>query len=218
MENLQFEMFPKMGRLSRDVLITEKIDGSNGQIVIAPMSLLPVDLGKFIIALKPDGSDVMLAGSRTRYITPEDDNFGFARWVKEHAEELWALGEGRHFGEWWGQKIQRGYDLTEKRFSLFNVQRWCGQADEPKEIPTGDPRVTHLQVRAPACCSVVPTLYEGLFQTMKVDGVIERLRHEGSLAAPGYMNAEGVVVYHKACGTLFKKTLEKDEAPKGKTS
>ena len=53
---------------------------------------------------------------------------------------------------------------------------------------------------------------------MKVDGVIERLRHEGSLAAPGYMNAEGVVVYHKACGTLFKKTLEKDEAPKGKTS
>lgn len=30
------------------------------------------------------------------------------------------------------------------------------------------------------------------------------------------MTPEGVVVFHSAQGVLFKKTLEKDEEPKGK--
>src|SRR4051812_43492676 len=182
---MEFQEFPKMGRLSRDVIISEKIDGTNAQVCITP-------------------EGVVLAGSRNRWVTPTADNFGFAAWVKAHEDELRALGEGRHYGEWWGSRIQRGYGLPsgEKRFSLFNVQRWCLASEEPREIPTGDPRVTRRQERAPACCHVVPVLYEGLFQTMKVDHMIERLRHEGSLAAPGFMKPEGVVVYHKACGTL----------------
>ena len=211
---MEFEEFPKMARLSRDVIITEKIDGTNAQILIV-QSLAPEEGAIAHKSLGTAGDLSMFAGSRTRYITPESDNFGFARWAKEHAEELFQLGPGRHFGEWWGQGVQRGYGLTEKRFSLFNVQRWCNWSEEPREIPTGDPRVTRTQERAPTCCSVVPILFEGLFQTMKVDHMIERLRHEGSLAAPGFMKPEGVVVYHKACGTLFKKTLEKDEQPKG---
>lgn len=71
-----FEGFPKMARLSREVIITEKIDGTNAQILIGE-----------------DGS--MLVGSRTRWITLEQDNFGFARWVTEHREELLQLGPGR---------------------------------------------------------------------------------------------------------------------------
>ncbi|HLE80817.1 MAG TPA: RNA ligase family protein, partial [Dehalococcoidia bacterium] len=99
-----FQEFGKIYRLSRDCIITEKIDGTNAQVVVLE-----------------DGR--VLAGSRNRWITPEADNFGFARWVKEHEEELRSLGPGRHYGEWWGSGIQRGYGLKEKRFSLFNVSR-----------------------------------------------------------------------------------------------
>lgn len=70
----------------------------------------------------------------------------------------------------------------------------------------------------PACVGLVPVLYRGLFVTEKADHMIERLRHEGSLAEPGYMNPEGVVVYHTASGVMFKKTLVKDEQPKSKQS
>ena len=57
-------------------------------------------------------------GSRTRWITAEDDNCGFARWGMEHREELLRLGEGRHFGEWWGAGIQRKYGVADKRFRV----------------------------------------------------------------------------------------------------
>jgi hypothetical protein len=41
------------------------------------------------------------------------------------------------------------------------------------------------------------------------------LKVNGSYAAPGYMNPEGIVVFHVAGNVGFKKTLEKDEQPKG---
>lgn len=171
----EFEEFPKMARLSRRVIVTEKIDGTNGQICIGE-----------------DGS--MLVGSRSRWITPEDDNFGFARWAAEHADELRTLGPGRHFGEWWGAGIQRRYGLTEKRFSLFNTERW------------GTER--------PACCHVVPVLYDGLFDTEEIQGALDELGMYGSKAAPGFLKPEGVIVYHVAGNFGLKKTLEKDEVPK----
>lgn len=174
---VEFSEFPKMPRLSREIIITEKIDGTNAQIFV------------------PEGDGPLLAGSRSRWITPDDDNYGFARWVKHHEDELRALGHGRHFGEWWGGGIQRRYGLTEKRFSLFNVARW---ADE-----------------RPACCHVVPLLYRGLFTTTAVDDALADLAANGSKAAPGFMKPEGVVVYHVAGGVGFKKTIEKDEVPKG---
>lgn len=171
-----FEPFPSISRLSRQMIVTEKIDGTNAQICVAP-----------------DGS--ILAGSRTRWITPENDNHGFARWVQEHADELRdGLGLGTHFGEWWGSGIQRRYGLKEKRFSLFNVSRWS------------DAR--------PACCDVVPVLYSGMFDTAEVDRCLEKLNAEGSVAAPGFMQPEGVVVFHVASGALYKKTLDKNDGHK----
>jgi len=38
----------------------------------------------------------------------------------------------------------------------------------------------------------------------------------GSVASPGFMRPEGVVVYHVAANMYFKKTIEKDEEPKSK--
>src|SRR5271165_3703942 len=113
MSNPDFQAFPKIPRLNREIVITEKIDGTNASIHIAE-----------------DGT--VFTGSRTKWITPNDDNKGFARWVKEHEDELrTGLGYGTHYGEWWGAGIGRRYGLTEKRFSLFNTTRWT-DAVRPK--------------------------------------------------------------------------------------
>jgi len=173
---IEFEPFQKIPRLFRDMVVTEKIDGTNAQVYVS------------------EGGEVV-AGSRKRWITPENDNYGFAAWVLEHRDELSTLGPGKHYGEWWGCGIQRRYGLDEKRFSLFNVKRWN---EEP----------------VPRCCNVVPVLHSGLFDLAMVRGVMEELRGRGSVASPGFMQPEGVVIYLPASNQLFKATLEKDEQPK----
>jgi len=171
--NITFEPFPKLARYFREVVITEKLDGTNAQIIIT------------------DDGDIG-AASRTRLITPEDDNFGFARWVQGNKDELLKLGPGRHFGEWYGQAIQRGYGLKEKRFALFNVGRW-----NKDTLPT--PLV-----------EVVPTLLVSA-DTEAVALAMAKLKDEGSKAVPGYMNPEGVVVYHTASRQMYKATFDNDE-------
>lgn len=197
----EFVEFPKIARLSRGTVVTEKIDGTNAQVFIEKLPIsTEIDLTLPLVCAWTDGESSfrMWAGSRNRYITPKDDNFGFAAWVLAHAEELRGLGEGRHYGEWWGSGIQRGYGLKngEKRWSLFNVGRW-------RETPP------------PACCSIVPVLHEGDFDMVAIESSLAMLREFGSRAAPGFMKPEGVVVYHAASRTLFKKTIEKDSEPKG---
>ena len=192
---VEFTEFPKMARLSREIIVTEKLDGTNAQVLITE-----------------DGR--IVAGSRTRWITPQDDNFGFAAWVEANKEELLKLGVGRHFGEWWGMGIQRKYGMTERKFSLFNVQRWAKHGTEPKQIPTGDPRIIKMQDVLPACCDLVPVLYRGDFDTNKINECLDNLREFGSYASEGFMKPEGVVVFHTAGNVGFKKTLEKDEIPK----
>jgi hypothetical protein len=214
----EFKPFPKMPRLSRECIITEKIDGTNASILITEIAeeragMIPVHKEVAII-----GRLAIYVGSRTRWITPDDDNFGFAAWVFKNAEAIANLGVGHHFGEWWGSGIQRGYGLTngEKRFSLFNVARWTLHGTEPQQIPTADPRIMKMQDVLPACCGLVPVLYQGMFDTEIAEDMIWRLRVEGSKAAPGYKNPEGIVVFHVAGNFGFKKTIEKDEEPKGK--
>jgi hypothetical protein len=162
-----------------------------------------------IITEKIDGENVhihisddgeIFAASRTQWIEPGTGPKGFAAWVYDHKEELLTLGPGDSSGEWWGSGIKRGYGLQkgEKRFSLFNVHRWKdGGVDQ-----------------RPACCGVVPILYTGPFDTAKVDEILAELAIHGSYASPGFMNPEGVVVFHTAGSYLFKKTIKNDEKPK----
>lgn len=211
-----FTPFPKIARLSREVIITEKIDGTNASIYIMPSFEKPIPYAIHEWYSEEDKLDmVMLAGSRTRWITPESDNYGFAAWAKQHAEELKQLGQGQHFGEWWGQGIQRKYGLTEKRWSLFNVGRWCLHGETPSTISTADPRITKTQDVLPECCHLVPVLHRGEFCTVEADMCVTELFMSGSKAAPGFMCPEGIIVYHIAAGIGFKKTIEKDEQPKG---
>jgi len=216
MTELKFIPFPKMARLSREVVITEKIDGTNAQILVLD---LPDDeempTGTPIIAVC--GRRLIYAGSRNRWLTPSNDNHGFATWVQDNAEELAKLPVGRHFGEWWGSGIQRGYGLSkgEKRLSLFNVQRFHLHGQPPKIEMTEDPRVFKESIELPRCVSLVPVLYQGVFDTTVADRVCDQLRDGGSHASPFFMDPEGVIVYHVAAGVGFKKTLVNDDKPKG---
>lgn len=178
----EFQSFGKIPRLFRHIVLTEKLDGTNAQVIVT------------------EDFDVY-AGSRTRMITPVDDNHGFAAWVEENEDDLRILGPGRHFGEWWGNGINRGYGLKngDKRFSLFNTKRWDKEAGDGGR---------------PACCSVVPTIYEGPFDTELVKTFVEDLKVNGSWAVPGYMNPEGIVIYHSAGNLLFKVTVEGDDKAK----
>ena len=199
--NLEFQEFPKMARLSREIIITEKLDGTNAQILIT------------------EYGDIFV-GSRTRWITPQDDNYGFAKWVEENKSEILKLGAGRHFGEWWGGGIQRGYGLKkdDKRFSLFNVSRWALHGTEPKRILTADPRIEKYQDVLPEGISLVPELYRGNFDTQKINDVLSDLKTSGSYASNGFMKPEGIVIFHIAGNVGFKKTIEKDELPKSLAS
>jgi hypothetical protein len=186
-----FEGFGKIPRLSRECVVTENIDGTNAQIYIskdAPCEHLHPIEGDFGMWLYP--------GSRNRFISTHADNFGFASWVSENAKELSKLGPGRHFGEWWGSGIQRGYGLKEKRFSLFNTHSW---SDNDKR---------------PACCGVVPIIWKGEFSASRIERMVSDLESAGSFAAPGFMNPEGVIVFHTASSSYFKKTITGDEKPK----
>jgi hypothetical protein len=194
--------------------VTEKIDGTNGLIEIERGTLgsvlqytadgsIPTDRVLILdeSEIGEDGLPVyewhVRAGSRNRWLTPENDNHGFARWVWDNAKTLVAdLGEGRHYGEWYGAGIQRGYGLAEKHFMLFNVIRWA-------DVDFTTPNLEVATVlSAPDMTAVdlkdVPTF-------------ISALQAVGSFHVPGYMNPEGVVIYHHAARQLFKVTVKDDE-------
>jgi hypothetical protein len=186
----QFKGWPKTPRLNRNCIATEKIDGTNSAVIIERCTVPEGEPhGDFThdavaVVMLPNGEEYALyAQSRKRLLTPgkSTDNFGFAAWVRENAPELAAgLGEGYHYGEWWGGRIQRGYGLEEKRFSLFN-----------------------------------PVLATGTNITAVAESALTMLRENGSFAAPGFNDPEGIVVYHTAARQTFKVTLENDEAAKG---
>jgi hypothetical protein len=210
----EFNEFRKIPRLSREVIITEKIDGTNAQVCIEALDGHASEDPACVY--QKDGL-AMWTGSRNRWITPAQDNFGFSKWAVDHADELLLLGPGRHYGEWWGSGIQRGYGLPkgERRFSLFNVQRWCLHGETPAAIPNANPTIQKLQDVLPACVGLVPVLGRFEFDTNGIKLTMRQLGIVGSQAAPGFMNPEGIVIYHVAGNLYFKKTFEKDESPKG---
>ena len=157
-----------------------------------------------IVTEKLDGQNALIhilddgrvfIGSREQYIDEHTDVKGFWHWCQDHMEEIKLLGPGRHHGEWWGSGIGRGYGLKEKHFSLFNTSKW--NVDN-----------------TPPCVDVVPVLYQGPFSTETMAEIVEALRAQGSMAVPGFMRPEGIVVFHVHAYSFFKWTLENDDVPK----
>jgi len=192
-----FMPMPKIPRLHGDVIVTEKIDGTNACVEFADTGP-----GFLMAACSRNRRLVTVSWMKDHEQWPDvqwhdnkGDNAGFGAWFLSHYLELRALGYGRHFGEWWGKGIQRGYGLEEKRFSLF-------RANPLKTLP--------------ACVGVVPVLETlDTFSTDALSMILCGLSVGGSVAAQGFMQPEGLVAFHVRSGQLFKYTF--DAGPKGKT-
>jgi hypothetical protein len=177
---MEFIDYPKTPRLFRGMTVSEKIDGTCCALYIT--------------------EDEVVAAGRNKFITPENDSFGFATWAHINAHTLREdLGTGIHRGEWAGSGIQRKYGLNngEKKFYLFNTSKW-----------------QYTNFTTPSL-DVVPVLYEGLFSEKMITHALEELKKFGSVAFPGYMNPEGICIYHHAANIVLKVLVEKDELPKG---
>ena len=167
---VEFKEWPKITRVEnrRTPIFSEKIDGTNACIIVTE-----------------DGD--FACQSRSRIIGRGDGNVGFARWAYARKDELVdGLGIGYHYGEWWGQGIQRTYGLDHKRFSLFDTRRW----NEHHEPPEG--------------VYVVPIL-----PVTTIEEARYFLREQGSLAAKGYDRPEGAVMYDPDTRTRFKIIIDK---------
>ena len=165
---MEFVAWPKIPRhTGTNVVISEKMDGTNACIVI-------------------EDGELIGCQSRKRIITPDDDNFGFARWVEENKDELLDLGDGRHFGEWVGLGIQKNpHDLAGKSFYLFNSGRWSNGR--------------------PPCCEVVKVLYAGAISPSTVPEVMGGLMT--SAMSENY-KPEGIIIYYPSTRTYEKATFE----------
>ena len=204
-----FEGYPKTPRFEKPVIVTEKIDGTNAQIYIRPTDeFYDPQYDSLIFNQNEDNSEpngyLLRAGSRNRWISPSDDNYGFANWMFDNAAELVKLGVGRHFGEWWGRGIGRGYDLDTRKFSLFNVSRWL-KLNGVYGTGSGIPKWVQT---CPSCCDVVPVLDRDA-EFADVYGIMTWLESVGSIANPGYKRPEGVVAFHTGSGQVYKGIIDK---------
>jgi len=74
-------------------------------------------------------------------------------------------------------------------------------------LPKGEKRFSLFNTRRWA-------LYDGPFSEVAIKSCLNQLREQGSIAAPGFDDPEGIIVFHEAANLGFKVTLKGDECPK----
>jgi hypothetical protein len=181
---MEFKSFSEIKRLnSIKMQITQKLHGTNAIVCI----------------YKDENGELQLkTGSRTRWIAPGNDNYGFAAFVYANKQEfIDKLGEGLHFGEYTGPGINSGEGLSEKLFILFDYWRY-----DPNNLPTKT--------------VLVPVLYDGPVDTAKIKEVMDDLKTNGSKLVSGFMRPEGVVV--SIGNTRYKIVFEAEETQWKKSS
>ncbi len=173
----EFREWPKIPRYKGNhVTITEKMDGTNACVII-------------------ENGEIVGCQSRSRIITPQDDNYGFAGWVGRNKEELFKLGDGYHYGEWVGNGIQKNpHNLARKYFYLFNVGRWDAATK-------------------PNCCEVVRTLYQGPLQDVDLNTLMGQLKEHyiDGWTGTAYGEPEGIIIYYHDTRTYSKLTYKNQE-------
>jgi hypothetical protein len=194
----EFKGWGSTTRENKNKTITEKLDGTNACVVIYN--------GK------------VTAQSRKRIVTPDDDNYGFAKWVDKNKEALLnTLGYGYHYGEWYGEGIQKNpLGIEGKRFALFHATKYTeGNGFELS-------RVEGLET--------VPLLHHGQCNVWTIPNIIQDLEIYGTrvkgakttpmtTAIPGLLpevvynkaaKAEGIIVWNNETKTRTKILLEND--------
>ncbi len=184
----EFKKFDKIESIDKcKISITQKINGTNAQIYIFD---------------DENGVRNVYAGSRNRWLTIDDDNYGFAKWVSQNATQLSDfLGLGRHFGEWAGLGIGSGEGLDHRRLFLFNWRRWN-------------------KIELPQFMSVVPLLGTSdecpAQHMLFIDAIMDGLKKGGSCVqeAKGFNRPEGIVI--EIGGQFYKKVFEQEDVAWGK--
>jgi hypothetical protein len=193
----QFKSWGSTPRFHKGLHITEKLDGTNACVIIY--------------------NGEVKAQSRKRIITPDNDNFGFAKWVEENKEGLKnTLGYGYHYGEWYGEGIQNNpLGVDGRWFALFNTWHWKNRVKELIAVP----RLT-----------TVPILHDeewhGPADYMTIPNILNELRANGSRAC-GYEThrlaqkmdvfrpiPEGIIVWQRETRQRYKILLQEDDKHK----
>ena len=210
---MEFNKFPKIKRLHKDVVVTEKIDGTNATIFVSRHKVdgsigdFTAEALKHYILIRDGDEWVMIkAGSRNRWLSKDSDNFGFFDWVESNKKILMNLRPGWHRGEWFGLGIQHGYGLDEKRFALFNPLEFSHKYyDYGENRETLDPKLLRLN----SLVKTVPIIEIGPISVV-VPKALHLLESEGSVMVPG-QKAEGIIIYHPEAKVYFKETFEYSE-------
>lgn len=189
-----FIPWPKIPRLLNEKFhFTEKIDGTNACVIIKPYEKV-IESNQYCYRTITIDEYTIFTQSRNRLITIENDNFQFAKWVYDNAKEILKLGIGYHYGEWWGNGINKRYSIKEKKFSLFNTIKWS-------------------KTNKPECCEVVP--YFGSCNLENLEKIVQQtqelLQNVGSCADPFCKNPEGFMIYCELQNQYYKIILDKNE-------
>jgi hypothetical protein len=186
----EFKSFGKIERYEKiQAVITEKVDGTNACINFTADETNPL-------------LHTLTCQSRNKLIDPFMDNYGFAAWAHANFEDLFDFfGPGRHFGEWWGNGIQRGYGTAERYFSPFNTHLFNWERDD-----------------FPDNVSALPLLWQGPIADLDeaVRECMDDLALYGSFTLPGLgWDAEGCMVWSHSTGYMkvpFEKSHKWQEA------
>ena len=117
-------------------------------------------------------------------ITGQDGSY-LAEYLLSKGHEVRKLGSGYHYGEWWGHKIQRGYGLKHRVFSLFQTR--C------KELPQ--------------CVNTVPCLGQTNFSDLKntIQNLwLEKMSWCAKEQGVDYESCEGFIVLSALTGIRYK--------------
>ncbi len=202
---MEFKSFNKIPNINKLFYrITQKIHGTNGQILIRPFSEEDYSGVERGMIRQVDGLYyTVFAGSRNRWVSPDDDNYGFASWVESNCEDLIRiLGVGRHYGEWAGPGIGPGEGLDKRTFVLFKRPLDTGKwLDSLKVVPL---------------LGLGEVMEEGAIKKV-IEFHLSGLKNRGSELVPGYMFPEGIVLELTASGErkslFFKKVFDSEEVP-----
>jgi phage tail protein X len=86
--------------------------------------------------------------------------------------------------------------VPSKNFSLFNALRWGGQEWPGFTTPN---------------MFIVPVVVKRQFATEVAQSALDLLKANGSLAAPGFMDPEGIVIHVPDVNGRWKMTFDGDK-------
>ena len=222
----QFKSWGSTPRFHKGLHITEKIDGTNAGVSVQGFSKgiyheFSGDVpGDAKVVYGTDCDYLVRAQSRKRIITPDNDNFGFAKWVWENADGLAnLLGYGYHYGEWYGEGIQKNpLAVQGRRWALFNTWHW-GRKEILVLLVDADitgltlvPVLHDEQRDGPADYKTIPNLLVDLEWGSKADGYMTLPNaHKMDFHVEG---PEGIIVWQRETQQRYKILLREDDKHK----